>query len=929
MTYDFELDPFQVQAIEALDRRASVLVAAPTGSGKTVVAEHAVARALAEGGKAFYTTPIKALSNQKYGDLVRRHGAGNVGLLTGDNAINGDAPVVVMTTEVLRNMIYAGSHALRGLRFVVLDEVHYLQDTYRGPVWEEVIIHLPASVQLVCLSATVSNAEEVADWLTTVRGPTALVLEERRPVELRNLYLVGDRTSDQVHLLPTLVDDQPNPEASRLDAEGGRGRGGRRGRYGPGGGRGRERRRFYTPRRPDVIDLLDERDMLPSLYFIFSRMGCDEAVRACVDAGLRLTSPEERPRIRAIAEERTAGLTDADLDVLGYDRWLLALEQGIAAHHAGMVPAFKETVEACFAEGLVKAVFATETLAVGINMPARSVVIERLTKFTGETRAFLTPGEYTQLTGRAGRRGIDDLGYAIVLWSPFVPFEQVASLAASRTYALRSAFRPTYNMAANLVRRYDPARARHLLNLSFAQFQADRAVVRSETRIERTEDRLRSLRAEAACERGDVEEYRRLVRAAKDQERARKTASKGELRAALSRLQPGVVVDVDGERLVVLSVAYRKGGAVRARAVDIDGERVLLDPDRLTEAPVRVGTLELPVPYEPNSRAFQQEVADVLRRSRLGHPTAKGNGRSGAAGSGDAAGASDDEADEVDYEVLVAEHPVDACPDKERHLRSLYHAERAERELHDLRREVRSRTESLARRFDRVLRLLESWGYLDGWALTERGKVLARTYHECDLLVAEAMASGVLDGVDPATLAGLVSCFTYEHRGPNPSPPPWFPSRTARERWGRIEQLADELTADERAAGLPETRLPDPGFLALAHAWAAGEPLADVLDDEELSGGDFVRNVKTLIDLLRQVGEVAPVPATGRAARQAAEALHRGVVSASSRLEEADGDGEVEVELAEDSDAPDVAADGVVADTPDAPGAPDAPEGAG
>jgi ATP-dependent RNA helicase HelY len=209
--HDFELDRFQVQAIEALDRGASVLVAAPTGSGKTVVAEHAVARALAEGGKAFYTTPIKALSNQKYGDLARRHGAANVGLLTGDNAINGDAPAVVMTTEVLRNMIYAQSSALRGLRFVVLDEVHYLQDTYRGPVWEEVIIHLPRSVQLVCLSATVSNAVEVADWLTTVRGPTALILEESRPVELRNLYLAGDRSSDQVHLMPTLVDDQANP----------------------------------------------------------------------------------------------------------------------------------------------------------------------------------------------------------------------------------------------------------------------------------------------------------------------------------------------------------------------------------------------------------------------------------------------------------------------------------------------------------------------------------------------------------------------------------------------------------------------------------------------------------------------------------------------------------------------------------------------
>ena len=362
----FELDAFQRRAVAAIDAGDSVLVAAPTGAGKTVVAEHAVAAALAQGAKAFYTTPIKALSNQKFADLARRHGPDKVGLLTGDNSINGDAPVVVMTTEVLRNMIYARSSALDGLRFVVLDEVHYLQDTYRGPVWEEVIIHLPPQVRLVCLSATVSNADEVAEWLRTVRGPTQLVLEEERPVELRHLYLVGDRDSEREHLVPTLVDGRPNPEASRFDNEPDRGGAGARGR-GPRRGQRRNRRRMFTPRRTDVIDLLGEREMLPALYFIFSRAACDDAVRACLDAGLRLTTPDERTRIREIVEERTGSLTDDDLDVLGYDRWSAALEAGLAAHHAGMVPPFKETVEACFAEGLVKVVFATETLALGVN----------------------------------------------------------------------------------------------------------------------------------------------------------------------------------------------------------------------------------------------------------------------------------------------------------------------------------------------------------------------------------------------------------------------------------------------------------------------------------------------------------------------------------------------------------------------------------
>ncbi|MBO0731063.1 MAG: DEAD/DEAH box helicase, partial [Acidimicrobiaceae bacterium] len=478
-------------------------MAAPTGSGKTVVGEYAVVRALAEGGKAFYTTPLKALSNQKYGDLVRAHGPERVGLLTGDNAVNGDAPVVVMTTEVLRNMIYANAGALDGLRYVILDEVHFLQNAYRGPVWEEVIIHAPPDVVLVCLSATVSNAEELADWIRTVRGETAAVIEDRRPVELHDLYLLGDRTSERLLLLPTLVDGRPNPEASTLDSKTLR----------HPGMRGRPRGRLFTPRRAETVELLGESGMLPAIYFIFSRNGCDEAVAQCVREGRRLTTPEERRTIRAVTDRHLEVLSDEDLHVLDYTAWISGLEAGFASHHAGLVPPFKEAVEELFGAGLVKVVFATETLSLGINMPARSVVIEKLTKFTGERHEFLTPGEYTQLTGRAGRRGIDDVGYAVVLWSPFVPFDQVAGLAGSRTYTLTSSFRPTYNMAANLVRRYPPDTAHHLLNLSFAQYRADSDVVRLESQLDRALAALAEARAAAHCDRGDVREYRDLLRA--------------------------------------------------------------------------------------------------------------------------------------------------------------------------------------------------------------------------------------------------------------------------------------------------------------------------------------------------------------------------------------------------------------------------------
>jgi ATP-dependent RNA helicase HelY len=491
----FPLDSFQLRALDAVDQGASVLVAAPTGSGKTVVAAYALQRALASGGKAFYTTPLKALSNQKYSELCERFGSHQVGLLTGDNTINGDEDVVVMTTEVLRNMIYADSGALARLSCVVLDEVHYLQDPYRGAVWEEVIIHAPPEVSLVCLSATVSNSGEVVSWIGTVRGFTTGIVEEARPVELRQLYMVGDRSSAELRLMETFVDARPNPEALALDA-----RKVQRGRSAY-----RPRSPFWRPRRREVVERLEIESMLPAIYFIFSRAGCDQAVRQCLSDGVRLTSPEERMQIRALAEAGVEALSDDDLALLGYGDWLTGLEAGLAAHHAGLVPAFKQVVEACFNAALVKVVFATETLSLGINMPARSVVIEKLTKFTGERHESLTAGEFTQLTGRAGRRGMDRLGYSVVLWSPEVSFGEVAALASNRAWELRSSFRPTYNMAVNLVRRYSPEQARHLLNCSFAQYQVNAHIVALEAEVDRLQRIAKDARSAQLAQRAERE----------------------------------------------------------------------------------------------------------------------------------------------------------------------------------------------------------------------------------------------------------------------------------------------------------------------------------------------------------------------------------------------------------------------------------------
>ncbi len=902
---DFTLDPFQVQGCRALDEGRGVLVCAPTGAGKTVVGEFAVHLALAGGTKCFYTTPIKALSNQKHAELTARYGAHNVGLLTGDTAINSSAPVVVMTTEVLRNMLYANSTTLDGLSHVVMDEVHYLADRFRGAVWEEVILHLPREVRLVSLSATVSNAEEFGAWITEVRGSTEVIVDEHRPVPLWQHMLVGRKLFDlfdttalrtaqesgQKNLVldPDLVRYVKQRES--LDRSFEPGINSRTGRRAAGRGRPQATRRPIP--RPDVIALLDAEALLPAITFVFSRSGCEQALTQCLRSPVVLTDQAQAEEIGRIVDKHVADFSPADLDLLGYEEWRAALLRGFAAHHAGMLPAFRHAVEELFVKGLVRAVFATETLALGINMPARTVVLERLVKYNGESHVELTPGEYTQLTGRAGRRGIDIEGHAVVLWQTGVRPQEVAGLAGARTFPLVSSFSPGYNMSINLLDRLGRVGAERLLEASFAQFQADRSVVGLAKRVGRGEKELAALGAQITEAAGgaDYLEYVRLREAVRARERSLRREHVSDRRdgaaTALAELRRGDVIAVTGGRRRGLALVVEPSGdrrdpkpvvvtesswSGRVGAADFVGDVAVL------------GTLRVPKNADYRSGRGKRDLASTLRNSNISAPRQQAKAPRPAAS----------DAQLADLRARMRAHPAHTgqrAPELDR-LAERY--ARLEREVTGSAATVRATTSSLAVTFERIVALLGDRGYIatvDGEPeLTEAGHRLARVYSESDLLVCECIEDGVFDGLDQAGLAAVVSALVFESRG---------------ERGGMlltgekvpgavrsaVRDIADrwtDIVAAEAAHRLEPSREPDIGFVAPMHQWAAGGTLAAVLlaageRGRPLPAGDFVRWCRQVIDLLDQIKQTSfeTRPGLATVATAAIAAVRRGVVAES------------------------------------------------
>ncbi|MDO5700282.1 MAG: DEAD/DEAH box helicase [Bowdeniella nasicola] len=855
---DFELDDYQREACRAVERGQGVLVAAPTGAGKTVVGEFAAHLALDRGVRLMYTTPIKALSNQKYREFSRAFGSENVGILTGDVSINAGAPVVVMTTEVLRNMLYQDAQDLADVRFVVMDEVHYLADRFRGPVWEECMILLPERVQVISLSATVSNAEEFGAWLSELRGHTEIVVSEHRPVPLTQHILIGSRLLPLSHPSdPTRVNRQVYEAIGRP---------------------GRRRRRTRID-RGRVVETLERADLLPAIVFVFSRAGCQGAVDEHLAAGTSLTTAAQRRRIDEVIEGVCASLSAADRAAVGFENFRQAALAGIAAHHAGILPVFKECVETLFSAGLLKVCYATETLALGINMPARSVVIESLVKWDGSEHVMLTPGQFTQLTGRAGRRGIDVHGHAIVCYDPRFDVDAVAQLASKRTYPLNSAFRPTYSMAVNLLSWLSRDQAERILESSFAQFQADRSVGGLARRIRKERVALEGYLEALTCECGDVAEYLRLRAELSTLEKETQARRRAAAEAAVFQsLSPGDVIDYRfGRRL-------HRGVIVQVRDVVAGGRAFTLVDGR---AVVRTMT-EVDFPSPPSLVGHLEAGERALRNAKVRHRLVNQAKRMRGARRRPRAERDPQAAAEIArLRAAIRAHPSHHCVERSRHERWAGRITALQRSLAGKERALAEKTDGLAFAFRKICTHLRERGYLNrDDTLTPAGEMLRHINAEADLQIAEAIRAGIFTDLEARELAGAATLMVYAARGESlgRAPRPRGRLGTASDR---LHALNESIREDEARLGIPEQRALDGGLVAAMRTWASGGSLRATLEAAEIPPGDLVRWTKQCSDVLDQIRDAAnraSYETLAARAREARTLIDRDIVRWSSVL---------------------------------------------
>jgi superfamily II RNA helicase len=854
--FPFELDDFQLQAIAALEAGRSVVVCAPTGSGKTLIGEYAIHRALAQGRRVFYTTPLKALSNQKLRDFRDQFGAEIVGLLTGDVSINRDAPILVMTTEIFRNMLYGTpigevGTSLIGVETVVLDECHYMNDRQRGTVWEESIIYCPPEIQLVALSATVANSDQLTDWIQQVHGPTELIYSDFRPVPLR-FYFCNPKG-----LFP-LLDDSQQRMNPRLKPKGGKGsvRGGNR--RGP---------RQESPNLAYVLSQLQQRDMLPAIYFIFSRKGCDQAVAEVSKLPLSLVSEDEAARLRTQVNEFLARNPEA-----GRADQIEPLYRGIAAHHAGILPAWKALIEELFQQGLIKVVFATETLAAGINMPARTTVISSLSKRTDLGHRLLNASEFLQMAGRAGRRGMDSLGHVVTVQTPFEGAREAAYLATVGADPLVSQFTPSYGMVLNLLQTHTLEEARELIERSFGQYL-------STLYLRPQQETIANLKAELAQIESQLEavDWDLLNQYEKLQERLK------EEKRLLKYLQDQAEEVRTSDMPIALSFA------VAGTALSLKGKHIPVAhplPAVLVAKVPSSGQFPYLICLGQDNRWYVASVSDVVslrgeipRLAEVDHltPPAEMPHKPGQSRSGD------EETRAIARRIPAIPSPLEEASEVVDQLQRLSVVQ-AQIEMHPvhqwgnrttilkrqkraaaIREEIRDREEKLGRQSQRhweeflsLIDILQSFGCLDGLIPTITGQATAAIRGDNELWLGLSLMSGELDDLEPHHLAAACAALVTEVSRPD--------------SWTRYDLSAE---VEEALAGLRGIRrrlfqlqrkhqvvLPvwlEYELVGLVEQWAMGIDWLELCANTSLDEGDVVRILRRTLDFLSQIPHVPHV----------------------------------------------------------------------
>jgi superfamily II RNA helicase len=880
--FPFPLDRFQHEAIDALNQGHSVVVSAPTGSGKTLVGEYAIHRALAHGRKVFYTTPLKALSNQKLRDFRQQFGDANVGLLTGDLSLNREARIVVMTTEIFRNMLYAeidhpDDDPLADVEAVVLDECHYMNDTQRGTVWEESIIHCPPSIQLVALSATVANAGQLTDWIERVHGPTQLVHSDFRPVPLAFSFCSAKGLHPLLNEEGTAL--HPNAKVWRAP-------------------KGNRRKGPKTPRPPQpepaplpfVVAQLAERDMLPAIYFIFSRRGCDRGVRELGNACL--VTPAEQARIR----ERLDAFVAATPEAVREGGHADALVRGIASHHAGVLPAWKELIESLFQQGLIKVVFATETLAAGINMPARTTVISALSKRTERGHRPLMGSEFLQMAGRAGRRGLDSQGYVVTVQSRFEGVREAGQLALAPADPLVSQFTPSYGMVLNLLQRYDLAKAKELVERSFGRYLATLDLVEDEALIAALSDQLAQLEGRGGEEvpwedvedyekqRGRLREERRLLRTLQLQAEesvaheltlALQFASEGtlvSLRASQlrARVTPAVIVaKVKGPGQFPLLLCLTDAnvwilvpcGAV----VSLHAELSCLQVQQI-QAPELGHTGELRH-GDASSEGMALAVASLARRHDMHTPRYDLQGEVLA------------QAGLVRHlEEELERHPGHGLGDRRQLSKHRRRRSELQAELDERRRLLHFRSNRHWDTFLQLIEILRFFGALagaDGLEPTEVGRTVAALRGDNELWLGLGLMSGHLDELEPADLAAVLEAISTEVNRPDLWCG-WPPPAAAEEALHDLRGLRRELQRQQERAQVVMPVWWEPELTGLVHAWAQGASWSEVIANTSLDEGDVVRVLRRTVDLLAQVPYAEAISERLRTqSRRALQAINR------------------------------------------------------